>query len=157
MLRVLCLTAAAVLICSAVPAAEPAAAVSPAPLIDRQELLAYLAGRADFVLIDARSTEEFEQGHILRAANVPHDRIDEFAGRLPQDPNTPIVVYCRSGKRAAALQGALLERGYANVRLLGPAQITWSSELPMFNCGVVEEPLESSFIQPASADGARPE
>lgn len=118
--------------------------VAAPPPIDQSVLLSYLAGSADFVLVDARTPAEFEIGHILRAVNVPHDRVDEFADRLPADFAAPLVVYCKTGRRSAALQSALETRGYSDVRILGPSQIVWSDTAPMFNCGVPTP--EPSFV-----------
>lgn len=104
-------------------------------VIPQQVLLDYLAGKGTFTLLDARSSEEYEAGHIYGAHNVPHD--SDLAGNaaLPSDHNSPLVVYCKSGKRAEALQQSLLAQGYTDVRVLYPQQMLWADELPVFNCG----------------------
>lgn len=124
------------------PALDHTAAVSP---IDQSLLLRYLADNSTFTLIDARSEQEFDVGHILGAVNVPHDAVDEFSVVLPEDVDAPLVVYCRTGKRAAKLAEALTLEGYTNVRVLGPAQLFWSDSAPMFNCGVPTQ-AEPSFV-----------
>jgi len=49
------------------------------------------------IIIDARSTTEYEAGHIPGAINIPHDRIPEFIETLnaevPMDAN--VIIYCR--------------------------------------------------------------
>ena len=119
------------------------------PAIEQQELLSFLAGQGEFTLIDARSPEEYATGHILRAVNVPHDRVSEFAAVLPEDPHAPIVVYCKSGRRALSLSAALTRLGYDAVRVLGPEQIFWTDTAPIFNCGVPAAPSEVSFLKEA--------
>lgn len=106
--------------------------------IPQQTLLDYLGGKTNFTLIDARTAEEYAAGHIWGAVHVPHDSDLASATALPADKTAPVVVYCKSGKRAEALQSSLLAAGYANVRVLGPAQMLWAGELPVFNCGAVE-------------------
>ncbi len=117
------------------PGAGDANAPEPIP---QSVLLGFLADTTVFTLLDARSPEEYAIGHLYGAENVPHDRVDEHAARLPAARSAPIVVYCKTGKRAAALKAALEARGYDNVRVLAPAQMFWSDTVPMFNCGVPE-------------------
>lgn len=109
--------------------------------IDQSILLGYLADNSKLTLLDARSAAEYETGHILGAKSVPHDHVADHADALPADLDAPIVVYCKTGKRAASLAGVLASRGFTNVRVLGPAQLFWSDTAPMFNCGV-EAPAE---------------
>jgi phage shock protein E len=132
-------------IAGAVRADEPAigagatSAISAAPeipLVDQAELLEFLAGADSFVLIDARTADEYSAGHIARAVNVPHDAVEDSAAALPAGLDTPIVVYCKTGRRSSTLRDALLARGYMNVRVLGPRQIFWTPTAPVFNCGV---------------------
>jgi rhodanese-related sulfurtransferase len=49
------------------------------------------------VIIDARSTEEYEAGHIPGAINIPHDRIPEFMETLTREVpmDADVVCYCR--------------------------------------------------------------
>jgi rhodanese-related sulfurtransferase len=75
---------------------------------------------------------------IWGAVHVAHDADLAASDVLPADPAAPLVVYCKSGKRAAALHASLLAQGYTNVRVLGPAQMLWADDLPVFNCGAVE-------------------
>ncbi|HEY0961565.1 MAG TPA: rhodanese-like domain-containing protein [Pseudomonadales bacterium] len=103
-------------------------------IIPQQTLLNYLGGKENFTLIDARSADEYAAGHIWGAVHVAHDA-DLAESELPDDPAAPIVVYCKSGMRAQQLHGRLIEAGYTNVRVLGPAQMLWADSLPVFNCG----------------------
>jgi len=129
----------ALLAAAAVPAAfgadadEPAQ--SPIPRVDRQLLLGFLADNSTMTLIDARSPEEFSARHLPGAINIPFDAIAAKAALLPDDLERPIVVYCRTGKRAGSLKADLLARGYSNVQILPREQIFWQEEFMVFNCG----------------------
>jgi hydroxyacylglutathione hydrolase len=58
-------------------------------------------------VLDVRGLAEFETGHVPDALHVPHTRIGANVDNLPAD--TPLLVYCNSGARAAAAV-AMLER-----------------------------------------------
>ncbi|WP_155056718.1 rhodanese-like domain-containing protein [Streptomyces blattellae] len=77
-------------------------------------------GEAGFVVLDCRSTESWDQGHIPGAVHLPTALIREQAGRL-LDKSVPVVTYCWgpgcNGATRAAL--ALAELGYQVKELLG--------------------------------------
>lgn len=113
-------------------AEEPTA---PAPgRIEQSLLLSYLADKTVFTLIDARSPEEFEASHVDGAINLPLDRVAAKSPGLPAALDEPIVVYCKSGKRATSVAQALSKLGYANVRVLPSEQLMFHDELVIFNC-----------------------
>jgi phage shock protein E len=69
-------------------------------------------------LIDVRTAEEFAEGHIDGALNIPVHELDRRMAELgPKD--TSIIVYCRSGARSAQAARMLKGAGYASVRNLG--------------------------------------
>ena len=70
------------------------------------------------LLLDVRTRDEFHEGHVARAVNIP---VQELAHRLGEvGPKTrPVVVYCRSGGRSAAAAQLLTQAGY-QVRDIGP-------------------------------------
>ena len=118
-------------------------------------LLEFLADPSAFVLIDARSPEEYAESHIDRAINVPHDRLGEYDESLPEARDGTVVVYCRTGRRAGLLRAQLLERGYTDVRVLQEDQIFSSGDLMVFNCGA--QASKSPAASEAAADEAREE
>jgi phage shock protein E len=109
------------------------AAATPVP---QKLLLSFLADNSTLTLIDARSSEEFQASHINGAINVPHDTSIDANTGLPTDLQAPIVIYCKTGKRAMALQSKLRELGYADVQVLQPGQINWFDGMAVFNCGI---------------------
>jgi rhodanese-related sulfurtransferase len=60
--------------------------------IDRDELVARLS-RGDVVLVDVRSREEFEAGHIDGARSIPIDELEQRMAELPADHE--VIAYCR--------------------------------------------------------------
>lgn len=78
-----------------------------------------LVKAGDALLVDVRSPEEFDAGHLDGAINIPVDalegRLDELKARQPKG----VVVYCRSGARSARAQKILAGAGFRNVENLG--------------------------------------
>ena len=71
--------------------------------------------RQEAVWIDVRTPEEYAAGHLENAKNIPHDQIgQQIAAHVP-NKNTPINLYCRSGRRAEAALTELKKAGYTNV------------------------------------------
>ena len=72
------------------------------------------------MLIDVRSKEEYDEGHLKEAINIAYDQIVDVLDTYGTiDFNTPIVVYCKSGARSSAAAKALLEAGYKKIYNLG--------------------------------------
>jgi rhodanese-related sulfurtransferase len=79
-----------------------------------------------FILIDVRTPEEYAEGHIPTALNVPlADLPDKM---MTKDKNAHIVVYCRSGNRSASAQKILVDAGFKNVIDFG-AIGKWTGEI----------------------------
>lgn len=79
-----------------------------------------LADHPEVVLLDVRTTSEFEEGHILGAVNLDQGQGDFLVKAktvLPQGKT--IAVYCRSGRRSANAAEKLAAEGYQCVNLVG--------------------------------------
>lgn len=70
------------------------------------------------VLVDVRTAEEYSEGHIRGSVNVPLQRIQDIS-LIASDKNTPLFVYCRSGRRSAEAADWLKTAGYENVYNIG--------------------------------------
>jgi rhodanese-related sulfurtransferase len=93
-------------------------------------------------LIDVRSPQEHEAGHIPGDRSVPFDRLRDEAERLPNDE--PVVLYCRSGDRSGAAVQALRASGYDAYSIEGGI-LGWQEQgLP-----VEGEVVEHSTLPPA--------
>lgn len=71
------------------------------------------------VLLDVRSAEEYEAGHLDGAIHLEYFRVLEEAEGVIPKKDQPIVVYCSAGKRSAQAVDALLRLGYTAVYNLG--------------------------------------
>ena len=104
LLTVVCLAAA-----FAVPVAAQAAAAKPA------EKTAAQPAKAKGIWIDVRTPEEFKEGHLKDAVNIPVDQIGARIGSVSPDKGAPVNLYCRSGRRSEAALQELKKMGYTNV------------------------------------------
>lgn len=67
------------------------------------------------VILDVRTREEYDQGHIPGAIVISHEEIAEKAEKVLTDKDQLILVYCRSGRRSKLAAEILLELGYTNI------------------------------------------
>ena len=95
----------------------------PGPYPDRDVPLAKQLVEAGALLLDVRSAEEFESGHIDGAVNIPHTeinaRIEEIRALQGGDEHRPVVVYCRTGHRAGLAKHDLEAAGFDRVTNFG--------------------------------------
>jgi phage shock protein E len=71
------------------------------------------------MVVDVRSADEFNSGHLLQAYNMPLDRVDVLLPGAVKDKNKPIMLHCGSGIRSGMAKKKLEELGYKNVFNLG--------------------------------------
>lgn len=74
---------------------------------------------ADVVVIDVRTPDEFATGHVEGALNLPHDRVGEMIAALVPSKDTPVVLYCQSGRRADIALKTMRDLGYTRVENYG--------------------------------------
>lgn len=81
-----------------------------------------------YVILDVRRPDEFREGHIKGAINVPNETIgDGEISELP-DKGQLILVYCRSGRRSKEAAEKLCKLGYTNVVEFGGI-LDWTGEI----------------------------
>jgi len=83
---------AALLLAPLAAAPQPAA---PAAEVDAAQLEGWLAAGKKLTVVDARSDQEYLEGHVPGAIGIPAERTTEEAWRLPADKTVPVVYYCR--------------------------------------------------------------
>ncbi|GAA6743668.1 rhodanese-like domain-containing protein [Thermus antranikianii] len=79
--------------------------------IGPQEL--YQAVDQGAVVVDVRTPQEFAEGHVPGAINLPVEAIPQWADTLPKDK--PVYLYCRSGNRSRQAAEYLKRKGYTNL------------------------------------------
>ena len=96
--------------------------------ISQAEAKALMDSESGYIIIDARTQEEYDQGHIPGAILIPEYEIADRAEKELPDKNQLILVYCRSGRRSKIAAEELVKLGYTNVKEFGGI-IDWEYEI----------------------------
>jgi rhodanese-related sulfurtransferase len=99
--------------------------------VDKFEILDYMDFKNQIVnnvqLIDVRTSEEFNAGHIEGAINIDFKNEEVFYQSFQRlDKKNPVYVYCRSGNRSKKSADKLLEMGFSKVFDLKGGYIDWN-------------------------------
>ena len=95
--------------------------------ISGAEAKALMDSESGYIIIDARTQSEYDEGHIPGAILIPEYEIADRAEKELPDKNQLILVYCRSGRRSKIAAEELVKFGYTNVKEFGGI-IDWEYE-----------------------------
>lgn len=96
--------------------------------ISQEEAKTIMSTNRDVVILDVRTQEEYDSGHIKGAVLLPVDAItEESAGEVIPAKDTQVLVYCRSGNRSVTASKVLAQLGYTQVYEFGGIN-TWPYE-----------------------------
>ena len=95
--------------------------------ITAQQAKEIMDSREDYIILDTRTREEYDEGHIPGAILIPYDEILKKAEGVLTDRNQLILVYCRSGRRSKLAAEDLVKLGYTNIKEFGGI-IDWPYE-----------------------------
>ena len=96
--------------------------------ISGAEAKALMDSESGYVIIDARTQSEYDEGHIPGAILIPEYEIADRAEKELPDKDQLILVYCRSGRRSKIAAEELVKLGYTNVKEFGGI-IDWKYEI----------------------------
>ena len=96
--------------------------------IGQQQAMEIMAGDDYVIILDVRTLEEFNTGHIPDAVSLPLDEIEGAVALMIPNRGEIILVYCRSGARSADAAVMLADLGYYNVFDFGGI-IDWTGEV----------------------------
>jgi rhodanese-related sulfurtransferase len=85
-----------------------------------EEAKALLDAEPEAILLDVREEEEYITGHAAGARLFPLDDISpsSAAAQIP-DKDTPVLLYCRSGRRSGEAAEKFLKMGYSRIYDVG--------------------------------------
>ena len=96
--------------------------------ITAEEAKQIMDSEEGYIILDVRTQEEYDQGHIPGAIVISHEEIEARAEEVLPDKEQLILVYCRSGRRSKIAAEALVELGYTNIKEFGGI-IDWPYEV----------------------------
>ena len=96
--------------------------------ITAEEAKEIMDSEEGYIILDVRTQEEYDEGHIPGAILIPYTQIGEKANEMLPDKDQLILVYCRSGRRSKIAAEALAELGYTNIKEFGGI-IDWPYEV----------------------------
>lgn len=120
LLAVMCLTA-----CEQAKEKEQGAVYMNITAAEAKEIMDSQEG---YIILDVRTQEEYDEGHIPGAILIPNTEIEDRAEEVLTDKDQLILVYCRSGRRSKLAAEILAELGYTNIREFGGI-IDWPYEV----------------------------
>ena len=96
--------------------------------ITQEEAKHLMDTEKNYVILDVREQEEFDEQHIPGAKLLPYTQIEDKAAEELPDKNQLILVYCRSGRRSKIAAESLAKLGYMNVKEFGGI-IDWKYDI----------------------------
>ncbi|MGF3073529.1 rhodanese-like domain-containing protein [Facklamia sp. P13069] len=69
-----------------------------------------------YLVIDVRPEEDYAEGHLSHAINIPLDQLEEQLERLEDYQKMPIIVYCNTGNKSAEAANLLIDNGFEDVK-----------------------------------------
>jgi phage shock protein E len=84
-------------------------------LIDAKTAKSIMDTEDNYIILDVRTQEEYDSGHIANSVLLPHDQIGQLASELLPDKDQKILIYCRSGNRSGQASRELLKLGYTQI------------------------------------------
>ena len=120
-----------------------------------QEEAAAMMQQADlnYLLVDVRTLEEYEEGHIPGAICVPNETIADTMPEALPDPEQTLLIYCRSGRRSKEAAEKLGRMGYTHVYEFGGI-IDWKGEI---ETGIPAEEADiPDAVEAAAEEGLTP-
>lgn len=99
-------------------------------VISTDQLKKMMDEKKEFILVDARTKEEYQEAHLVTAINVPEKQFEELVSTLPADKKSLLVFYCngskcgkskRTAKKATAL-------GYTNIAIYNEGFPVWEEK-----------------------------
>ena len=87
-----------------------------------------LVNKENAVVLDVRERNEFMEGHIVDALNIPYASLESRLDEISQHKETPIVIACKMGQHSGAAGTLLQKNGFTNVTRLTGGYAEWRAQ-----------------------------
>lgn len=85
-----------------------------------------LINQEDALVLDVREDKAFRDGHILNAVNIPLGLLESRLDEIEVYKDKPVIVYCRTGQRAAKAAALLQRQGFGSIYKLNGGMLAWT-------------------------------
>ena len=102
---------------------------------------------SDLLVLDVRTNDEFEEGHIRGAYLIPHTVIMNRQDELPDNKSQPILVYCRSGSRSVTASNTLVTLSYTQIYNMAQGFNAWKDAGFPYETGPFVKPSTTSTTE----------
>ena len=97
-------------------------------LVSMDEAFKIMNEESNYIILDVRTIDEYNEGHIPNAICVPNETIkNDIVNKLPNKEQL-ILIYCRSGNRSSQAASKLAKLGYTNLIDIGGI-IDWKGNI----------------------------
>ncbi|MBI1921591.1 MAG: rhodanese-like domain-containing protein [Geobacter sp.] len=123
--------------------------------VTSEQLQARIERKDPFVLVDARTPEEYDEAHIVTAVSVPEKSFDKASALLPADRGTLLIIYCNGVKCGKSKKVALKAEaaGYTNILLYSEGFPVWEENaFPIKPGPGYGKKVEAAKLKPAEVD-----
>ena len=96
--------------------------------VSADEAAEIMKSESGYVILDVRRPDEFAEGHIPGAINLPNEEIGTAEISSLPDKAQLILVYCRSGRRSKVAAEKLVKLGYTNIIEFGGI-LDWKGDI----------------------------
>ncbi len=97
--------------------------------IDCRSVQAKLAGGENFLLLDCREQDEWDQVHIAAARLIPMSQLADRVGELEAFRQLPIAVHCHHGGRSLRVANWLRDQGFAKAQSVAGGIDAWAQQI----------------------------
>lgn len=95
--------------------------------ISQAELMQRIKANHENLILDVRSPQEYAEGHIPGAINIPHDWLGSRLAEIGSHRNRDVVLYCGSGGRVVPAAKTLEAAGFSKLLHLDGDMNGWRS------------------------------
>ncbi|MBI5141893.1 MAG: sulfurtransferase [Nitrospirae bacterium] len=120
-------------------------------VIDTAQLKEMTDSNQKFMLVDARTKEEYDEAHIKNAVSLPEKEFEKMAGLLPADKSALIVMYCNGVKcgKSKKLAAKAAAAGFTNIILYGEGFPVWEEKgMPIYAGPGYSKKIETTKMTP---------
>ncbi|MDZ4264060.1 MAG: rhodanese-like domain-containing protein [Pseudomonadota bacterium] len=85
-----------------------------------------LMNSEEALMLDVREEGEFKDGHVMNAVHIPLGVLESRLKEIETHKEKPVIVYCRTGQRAAKAGAVLQRQGFKSIYKLNGGMMAWS-------------------------------